>query len=103
MNMTKIFAAAAAAAITLVIATAATAEPVRTAVSVSFADLNLDSVAGQMALAKRINAAAASACDVDANVRDYSLKANSDRCFEAAVSQANLVITSADTLVVASR
>jgi UrcA family protein len=103
MNTTRIFAAAAATVITLVIATAATAQPVRTAVSVSYADLNLSSFSGQVTLAKRIDAAAAAACDVDANVRDHNLKANSDRCFNVAVSKANLAIASADTLVVASR
>lgn len=103
MNMSKVFAAAAAAIITAVLATAATAQPVRTAVSVSYADLNLGSVSGQTTLAKRINTAAAAACDVDANVRDHAIKASSDRCFNAAVSRANLAIASADTLVVASR
>jgi UrcA family protein len=103
MNMTRFFAAVAATAITFVIATAATAEPTRTAVPVSYADLDLQSFAGQATLARRIGAAAVDACDVDPNVRDYRLKLDAERCFTAAVTRANLVIASADTLVVASR
>lgn len=100
MHIVSIIIAAAVAATT---ATAVVAQPMRTAARVSYADLNLSSYAGQVTLAKRINAAAASACDVDANVRDHKMKANADRCFNAAVSKANLAIASADTLVVASR
>jgi UrcA family protein len=87
----------------VVVATAATAQPVSTQVRVSYADLNLASAAGQAALARRIDAAAGKVCAVDPNQRDFAMKANSDRCFTAAVSRANLAVASADTLVLASR
>jgi UrcA family protein len=86
-----------------VIATAATAEPTRTDVRVSYADLNLASPAGQATLARRIDAAASKACSVDANQRDLALKANSARCYDAAVSGGRTAVAMATSPQLASR
>ena len=97
----KIFTIIATAA--ALIGTAATAQPVRTEIAVSYADLNLASDAGQAVLAQRINSAASKVCDVNPNQRDLAMKANSKRCYTAAVSSANTAVASSDRLVVASR
>lgn len=86
-----------------VIATAATAEPTRTDVRVSYADLNLASPAGQAMLARRIDTAASKACSVDANQRDLGMKRNSTRCYDAAVSGARTAVAMATAPQLASR
>ena len=98
----KIFAIVAFTAAS-VIATAATAEPTRADVSVSYADLNLASPAGQASLARRIDAAANATCSVDANQRDLTLKRNSARCHDAAVSGARAAVAMATAPQLASR
>lgn len=85
------------------IATGATAEPVRTDVRVSYADLNLASPAGQASLKRRIDAAASAACFVDTNQRDLAMKRNSGRCYDAAVSGARTAVAMATTSQLASR
>ena len=101
----KIFTAAAAASMiaTGLIATATIAQPVVTNVRVSYADLNLSSSAGKVTLARRINAAAKSACAVDANERDLMMKAITARCHVTAVSGARTAIAAATTPSLASR
>ena len=98
----KIFAIVAFTAAS-VIATAATADPTRADVSVSYADLNLASPAGQASLARRIDAAANATCSVDANQRDLALTRNSARCHDAAVSGAHAAVAMATAPQLASR
>jgi UrcA family protein len=86
-----------------VVANPATAEPVRTDVRVSYADLSLASPAGQASLARRINAAALNVCSVDPNERDVAAMANSKRCYRAAVSGARTAVAMAKAPQLASR
>lgn len=101
----KIFTAAASLVATAFIATAAIAQPIstNTSIRVSYADLNLSSSAGSETLARRINNAANSACDVDSNQRSLALRANSARCHDVAVSGARIAIAAAKAPVLASR
>jgi UrcA family protein len=85
-----------------IVATAATAEPVRTAVAVSYADLNLSSDAGRAALARRINAAARSACSPDTSGFP-PLRRISDRCIETAVADAQSAVALASAAQLTSR
>ena len=88
---------------TAFIATTAIAQPVSTSIRVSYSDINLSSSTGQGTLARRIDAAANSACDVDFNQRDLAMIANSARCHDAAVSGARTAIAAATAPVLASR
>ncbi len=99
----KNFTIVAFAAASVFAATATTAQTVRTDVRVSYADINLASASGQATLARRIDAAAGKACSVDANQRDLALKANSARCYNAAVSGARTAIAMATAPQLASR
>lgn len=99
----KIFTTAASLIATAFIATAAIAQPAATGVRVSYADLDLSSSAGQDTLARRINAAANSACNVDFGQRDLVMRALSARCHDAAVSSARTAIAAATAPVLASR
>lgn len=91
------------AAATAIIATSAGARNIRNEVAVSYADLDLGSVAGQAALSRRIDAAADKACDVDSNERRMRSRQLATKCQHAAVAKANLVIASVTAPVFASR
>lgn len=98
MKIITIIAAAAA-----IVATSASADPVRTKVAVSYADLNLDSAAGKATLARRIDTAAGKACDVDSNERNLRSRQLTNECRHAAVAKASLIIASVTAPVYASR
>jgi UrcA family protein len=74
-----------------------------TSVRVSYADLNLSSSAGRNMLEVRINAAASKACAGYDGDRDLALKAESARCYAAAVSGARTAIAMATAPALASR
>ena len=71
--------------------------------TVSYADLNLASVAGQKTLESRINNAANRACDVNSSEPVRVLQINLARCHETAVSGARTAIAMAKTPALASR
>lgn len=98
----KIIAICALAAASLV-ATAATAQPERTDVKVSFADLNLASPAGHAALVRRITVAANTACGVDANRWDLLIRRKAVRCRDAAVANALAQVDAVATTQIALR
>jgi UrcA family protein len=54
-------------------------------------------------LARRIDTAASKACSVDVNQRDLSMKRNSTRCYDAAVSGARTAVAMATAPQLASR
>jgi UrcA family protein len=98
----KTFALIAVAAASL-FASAATAQPERADVAVSYADLNLASSAGRAVLARRIETAANAACGVDAGQRDLALSRTAARCHAMAVSSAMERIALHTTTQIASR
>jgi UrcA family protein len=92
-----------AAAAVVLITTAAGAEPVKTQVQVRYSDLNLASPDGKATLAKRIEIAANTACDVDPSQRDLAVIAEASRCHAQAIATANVAIASVTAPVLASR
>jgi UrcA family protein len=84
-----------------IFATAASAQPV--AVKVGYADLNLNSAAGQAVLGQRIDAAARKACGVDANERLLPMSMAAAQCHQDAVAKTSIAVASAYAPVLASR
>lgn len=83
------------------LANAASAETIQ--VKVGYADLNLSSAAGQEVLAQRIDVAARTVCNVNANERHLSMSMAADRCHSDAVAKTKFAIARANAPVLASR